>query len=177
MLSLDPNSAMVGSLASITDKPIRLDSVLPDWLENGVESSLRDSEEDVLPSFPAPLALSSAQVRTTGTPLPVVLTPMGASPGGSGTPSGGSKGVWTDLDSFYADAQAVEGNESEESEESEEESESDASNHNDNEQARAEGDSDEGPSHSQSESEGDEESGEASEENASGIGGEAILNN
>ena len=40
----DGEQALVGSLSRVTGQ---MDDLLPDWLENGVESSLRDSEDDV----------------------------------------------------------------------------------------------------------------------------------
>ncbi len=36
---------------------MQMDTVLPDWLEKGVESSLRDSEDDKPPA-PVPTAIS-----------------------------------------------------------------------------------------------------------------------
>ena len=83
-------------------------SVLPDWLEQGIESSLRDSEDDV-PS-PASHAVTSIQsavprsVASSSRNTPIVLTPTVPSPAGSfgGRPEV-SKGPWTDLDQFYAD--------------------------------------------------------------------------
>lgn len=83
---------------------MRQEGVIPDWLENGVDSSLRDTEDDAPPLPPVPLALSSAQQKKKGVMSPIVLTPTGGSPpGGSGLRNGSSKGPWTDLDKFYDD--------------------------------------------------------------------------
>lgn len=93
-----------------------LEQHLPDWLEEGAESSLRDSEDDAVPQASlgsGPRAISSA---TSNMNSPVVLTPTGgSSPAGLAQP-GGSKAKWQDLDKFYAD-------EEEESESEEESSE------------------------------------------------------
>ena len=99
-----------------------LESVLPDWLEQGVESSLRDSPEDALPPpTPVPLAISSQSMRGKGLASPVVLTPTSGatpSPSGSALRSGGA---WTDLDKFYEDDESTgEEDESGSEEESEE---------------------------------------------------------
>jgi AP-3 complex subunit beta len=85
---------------------MRMDTLLPDWLENGVESSLRDTEETAPALAPQPIL---AVQRNKGIASPVVLTPSGgSSPVGSQTRSGGSKGPWMDLDKFYADEEEVE---------------------------------------------------------------------
>jgi AP-3 complex subunit beta len=119
---------MIGTVSVITDKPMRMDDVLPDWLERGVESSLRDSEDDA-PPLDVPMALSSGGkhvMKGVLTP-PVVLTPSGGSSPRTG-------GAWRDLDSFYADAEEESEDEEEEDgddeeddeEEEEEEEESEA---------------------------------------------------
>jgi len=111
----DEDHAMLGSLGAITGRDMRGDRHLPFWLEQGIESALRDTEEDIpVVSF---TAMSSAQAQRALGPShvgsPVVLTPTeGTSPAGPGIRGGGGKGPWTDLDKFY-----------EENDESEEESE------------------------------------------------------
>lgn len=70
---------------------MQMDDLLPDWLEKGVESSLRTSEHDV------PVVVPSAAVVLTET-----------------RPS--SRTEFTDLDSFYADPEEVSEEESEASE-------------------------------------------------------------
>ncbi|KAF8871773.1 armadillo-type protein [Infundibulicybe gibba] len=84
---MDDPHATLGSISMITKKPMRSEDILPDWLENGVESSLRDVEDEA-PAPPVPLAFSSnpqQQQRMRGVPSPVVLTPTGgSSPSGTG---------------------------------------------------------------------------------------------
>ena len=105
------------------DMPPAHTRLLPDWLEHGVESSLRDSPDDlVTPTQPitaighvAPVALRSGAV-TAGRSTPVVvLTPTGS---GGPSPVGSmpNRTGFTDLDKFYE-------SESEEDEEDEEEDE------------------------------------------------------
>ncbi|KAJ7931408.1 adaptin N terminal region-domain-containing protein [Mycena leptocephala] len=115
---LDLNVAL-GSLGMITHKPMHGDYSLPDWLERGVESSLRDTEDDAPPPPPPMSFSSSAPVaqRSKGLASPVVLTPSGGSPTGG---SGGSKPQWTDLDKFYEDAEEDEDEEGSEDDEDEE---------------------------------------------------------
>ena len=109
----DDENVMIGTVSVIIGKPMRMDDVLPDWLERGVESSLRDSEDDAPPSDVL-MALSSGgkQLMKGVLTPPVVLTPSGGS-----SPRNG--GAWRDLDSFYAETEE-EGEEEEEEEEEEE---------------------------------------------------------
>ena len=110
-----------------------MDVLLPDWLEKGVESMLRDSEDDAPPAPPVPTAISSAlQMRSKGVPSPpIVLTPGVSRP----SSRNGTKGPWQDLDSFYAeeeedeeeDEEDEEGSGEESSEEEEEEEEEEES--------------------------------------------------
>ena len=104
------DKSTVGSLSAVTGKSAFTDLILPDWLEHGVESSLRDSEED---TAPAATSLSSAvqTLNKAGAP-PVILTPISSSRPESS--SGTSKGQWTNLDDFYADTEVVQAPESEE---------------------------------------------------------------
>lgn len=73
---------------------------LPEWLEQGTESSLRDTEDDIRPpglvQMPTPRSIAS----TSRGPTPIILTPMG---GHSPAATGSSPAPWTDLDKFYAD--------------------------------------------------------------------------
>ncbi|KAF9264864.1 hypothetical protein L218DRAFT_979527 [Marasmius fiardii PR-910] len=143
-------SGTIGTLGIVTGKPSAEESILPDWLEQGVEPSLRDSPEDALPPpTPVPLSISSHPGKGKGVSSPVVLTPAGgSSPTGSGSKTpGGTKGVWTDLDKFY---------ETESDEEEESESEGDAEDEEGNEQSEDE------------EEEEDGEDGEEEEEDDSG---------
>ncbi|KAJ7903631.1 adaptin N terminal region-domain-containing protein [Mycena olivaceomarginata] len=117
---LDLNVAALGSLGMITHKPMHGDTHLPDWLERGVESSLRDTEDDAPPP-PTLMSFSSSSssapiARTKGFAPPVVLSPAGGA-----SPAAGTRAQYTDLDSFYADA-----DEEDEESESEEDDEDDA---------------------------------------------------
>lgn len=114
----DLNVAALGSLGMITHKPMHGDTHLPDWLERGVESSLRDTEDDAPPP-PTLMSFSSSSApiaRTKGFAPPVVLSPAGGA-----SPAAGTRAQYTDLDSFYADA-----DEEDEESESEEDDEDDA---------------------------------------------------
>ncbi|KJA26226.1 hypothetical protein HYPSUDRAFT_198985 [Hypholoma sublateritium FD-334 SS-4] len=122
---LDDGKLQLGSLGRVTGRPMVMNDALPDWLEKGVESSLRDSEDDArVNAPPVPTAISSAGTthsqKGIATP-PIVLTP------GVSTPSSiAAKGQWTDLESFYAEEEKEEaedddGDEDEDEDESEEE--------------------------------------------------------
>jgi AP-3 complex subunit beta len=99
------------------------DRILPDWLEQGTESSLRDSPDDA-PRSAVPTALGSATPRAiSARASPVVLTPAGGSPA-----PGGARGAQTDLDQFYDDAgEEGESEEDEDEDEAEESEDSDGS--------------------------------------------------
>jgi AP-3 complex subunit beta len=123
IFSVGDENAVLGSLGMITGMSMHGDSAFPDWLEGGVESSLRNTEDDVpVTTMPAiPVTVSSAQQRLVGLPSPVILTPGGgSSPVKAGLGNGGSKGPWTDLDRFYEDGND-EGDDEEESEDEEDE--------------------------------------------------------
>lgn len=122
----DDNHNRFGSLAAVTGRWAGSDSFLLDWLEEGTESSLRDTEADV--SQPPVLAAHSSAARsissTSARPSPVVLTPVGGvSPAGSFTKQQeGTKAAYMDLDKFYEDTEDAEetdesGSESDEEEE------------------------------------------------------------
>lgn len=82
---------------------MRGDRILPDWLEEGTETSLRDTEDDTPP--PAVAAVFTSAQRSKGSSRlasPAILTPAeGSSPAGSTMRNNISKGPWTDLDKFY----------------------------------------------------------------------------
>lgn len=103
MADADDELGWVGSLSRVTGKSMQMDDLLPDWLEHGVESSLRDSEYDSVPVVVAPSALPA-----------VVLTET--------RPSSRTEG--TDLDSFYADPEELSEEESEEEEDDDDDDES-----------------------------------------------------
>ena len=74
------------------------DSFLPDWLEEGTESLLRDSVDD---------AHSNSNVTVVpiqplkGSPRLESFVALSASSASSADPNTSSKGPWTDLDKFY----------------------------------------------------------------------------
>ncbi len=116
---------------------MRNDTIIPDWLEEGVESSLRDTEED-MPQAPAyiqsiqssvPRSISSTSNRAS----PVILTPSGPSPAGSYVRQETGKAPWKDLDKFYEDTNEEE-EESETDEDEDEDEESNDEESNDEEQ-------------------------------------------
>lgn len=115
------------------------DVVLPDWLENGVESSLRDTQDDAPP--PPVLSFSSSSSHPQagkGPASSVVLAPYS-----SAEPSGPPKPRWENLDKFYDDEEESQS----ESEEGDEDSDGE------------DGEGEEGPS-SEAGSEEEEESEE-----------------
>ncbi|EJD06497.1 uncharacterized protein FOMMEDRAFT_131430 [Fomitiporia mediterranea MF3/22] len=129
--SLD-KGCVLGSLEVITGRPTGLDSSLrlPDWPEEGTDSSLRDSPEEI-PSVPVTNIAGQQQrsiAEITGTMggfgpshatlkvgSPVVLTPTGrASPSLQG--GTGGAGLWKNLDEFYEESDDETEDEDEESE-------------------------------------------------------------
>jgi len=115
----------------------------PEWMERGVESSLRDSELDsvavnvgVIPSgFGSGPVGGRSVPAAAGTgfavaSVPIVLTPTTTTTttdGGTSTPQGTTgKGAYMDLDAFYADAEEEDEEESDSVSEPESESESGA---------------------------------------------------
>jgi len=73
---------------------------LPEWLEQGTESSLRNTEDDIRPPGLAQMTVPRSIASTSHGPTPIILTPTG---GHSPAATGGSPAPWTDLDKFYAD--------------------------------------------------------------------------
>jgi AP-3 complex subunit beta len=116
----------LGTLGLVLGRDVPDARLLPDWLEHGVESSLRYVPDDALPSSSAAavavtaighVAPSSSRAGSGGHSTPiVVLTPVGSSGGPSPAGSVPNKAGWADLDAFYA-------SESEEEEEEESEDE------------------------------------------------------
>jgi AP-3 complex subunit beta len=120
----------LGTLGLVLGRDVPNARLLPDWLEHGVDSSLRHVPGDALPSSSAAAAAavtaighvapSSSRVGTGGHSTPiVVLTPVGSSEGPSPAGSVPNKAGWADLDAFYASESEEE--EEEEDEESEDE--------------------------------------------------------
>ena len=114
----EDGNALIGSLSVVLGGPMPMDNLLPDWLEKGVEPSLRDSEDDK-PIVPVVTAISSTSTgqRSKTMTMPVILTPMSTSRPSSRQEN--TRGVIAqDLESFYADAIDSEEEESEEDEQS-----------------------------------------------------------
>lgn len=124
--NLDDDRLQFGTLGAVTGRE-SLESHLPDWLEEGTEPSLRDSEEDA-PTAPVVTQISSQasavprqiSARTT----PIILSPSGSHMNSSNRQNG-AKTNYMDLDKFYEDANDEEEEEETESDESDEESEED----------------------------------------------------
>ncbi|KAI0048976.1 hypothetical protein FA95DRAFT_973714 [Auriscalpium vulgare] len=114
---------LLGTLTLLTGHDMRGDRILPDWLEQGVMSSLRDTEDDTpaphtVPAAIAHYARAGAAASGAASPI-VVLTPAGSS-GPSPAGSIPNKAAFTDLEAFYA-------SEDEESDEDESEEEGEGS--------------------------------------------------
>ena len=82
---------------------------LPEWLEQGTESSLRDTEDDVQPPGLAQVTAPRSIASTSHGPTLLFLTPTG---GHSPAATDSSPAPWTDLDKFYADVDEVTGSDS-----------------------------------------------------------------
>lgn len=147
------------------DVPSAHARVLPDWLEHGVESSLRDSPDDsAIAAAPPPTAIghvaagalrSGAATGGRSSPV-VVLTPIGS---GGPSPAGSvpNRGAWKDLDSFYA-------SESEEDDEEEGDDADDDDDDDDDEEEGGEEEEGEGPEEEEEEGvEGSDDEEEKSE--------------
>ncbi|KAL5485750.1 APL6 [Sanghuangporus weigelae] len=120
---------VLGSLQIITGRPTGLESSmrLPDWPEEGTDSSLRDSQEEY-PSVPASSLASqrSASDAPTRTSSQIGLMPTGRE---SPNLQGGTSrlGQWKSLDEFYDESDSDEEEEEEEtSDEVEHEEETDS---------------------------------------------------
>lgn len=141
---------MIGSSSAVTGKPTLGEPILPDWLEKGVESSLRDTEEDIAPPPVVPIALSSAEQQKMRER--VSLTPTSRPDvGAQGT---SSKVLLTDLDKFYEEEDDEEKDEDEEEEGGEEEEE----------ESDEEGESEDGHSSNESSQEGSVDDASSEEE-------------
>ncbi|KAJ3481196.1 hypothetical protein NLI96_g7828 [Meripilus lineatus] len=160
---LGDERALLGSLSAVTGKGTLDASILPDWLEQGIDSSLRDTEDDVpQPPSHTVTSIQSGVPRSIGASnrnTPIVLTPTGSSPAGSYVRQENAKSPWTDLDQFYADTNTDE--EQEQDEESEEE-----------EEEEEEGEDGEGEGGQSEESEGEEDTDEQEETTSDEEGGE-----
>ena len=124
-------------MGAVTGKDMRGDCILPFWLEQGIESSLRDSEEDTpvvsfttMSSVPAQHSIEPSHVVS-----PVVLTPTESTSFTTPAIRGdGAKGPFTDLDKFYADEEDEATDEKDENSEDESDSEGQPGEHEDEEE-------------------------------------------
>ncbi|KAI0313175.1 adaptin N terminal region-domain-containing protein [Amylostereum chailletii] len=113
---IDDDREMLGTMTLVTGREMRGERFLPDWLEEGIESALRDSEDDLqrVAAPPVPRAIANyANVKgaqQSQSQSPVVLTPTG-----SGSPAGSApKKAYGDLNDFYASSESEESGEDEE---------------------------------------------------------------
>ena len=120
----------LGTLGLVLGRDLPQARLLPDWLEHGVEPSLRDSPDDAAPPTSAVTAIghvatasSRSGAGTGGHSTPVIVLTPGGSGGPSPSGSVPNKGAWMDLDEFYASESEEEDEEDEESEEDGEEEE------------------------------------------------------
>ncbi|KAG8213201.1 adaptin N terminal region-domain-containing protein [Butyriboletus roseoflavus] len=108
----------IGSLGIVTGKTTLGDSILPEWLEGGIDPSLRQNEEDALPVGPPPQAFGSASSTAPKTLGSAGVTPVVLTPTGNSTPVHEAKETWRDLDKFYASDKDKKDSESSSEEES-----------------------------------------------------------
>lgn len=140
------------------DETLVLDSFdedVPEWMEKGVESKLRDSEDDnAATRKPVITAMGSGNFNRGGQASgsvsgagagaassigPVVLVPTNLA-GTSEAVASENKKTWRDLDSFYADTEVVEEVEdSDEDEDSEEDEDEDDGSDDDGEEVSSDG--------------------------------------
>lgn len=102
---------ILGTLTAVCGKEPSVEAIaaLPDWLEHGVDSALRHSEEPIAPVVTALSSSSAPTGKVAAAASPIVLTPRVASPSSQvGSGVGGGKGPWMDLDKFYEDTQEAE---------------------------------------------------------------------
>lgn len=157
----EDGNALIGSLSVVLGGPMPMDNLLPDWLEKGVEPSLRDSEDDK-PIVPVVTAISSTSTgqRSKTMTMPVILTPMSTSRPSSRQEN--TRGVIAqDLESFYADAIDSEEEESEEDEQSQDDE------HHDEDEGEDEGEDDDSDEETEGAGGSSESDDEAKEESAS----------
>jgi AP-3 complex subunit beta len=155
----------LGTLGLVLGRDVTYARILPDWLEHGVESSLRVSPDDAPTVTPAAItalghvAGSSSRhgIGSGGHSTPiVVLTPTGS---GGPSPAGSvpTKSGWADLDKFYAS----ESEEDEEEDNAEEEGDSEEEDEDESEDGEEDGENGEG-----SEREGDHQFDSGQEKDA-----------
>ncbi|KAF5391397.1 hypothetical protein D9757_002040 [Collybiopsis confluens] len=147
----EQENATIGALSIVTGKSSLSDPILPDWLEQGVESSLRDSPDDI-PTAPVPLSFSSASnsgVRLV--PNSTIAPPV------SGPSSPAGRKWANNLDDFFNEEDESDGEESDESEGGDDEEEADEEDKDREEEQEEEEESDEGRIEQSDESDKDDE--------------------
>ena len=124
----------LGTLGLVLGRDVPNGRMLPDWLEHGVEASLRVSPDDGRATPAAVTAIGNVATPGFSTPrtrigsggpsTPIVVLTPAASGGPSPVGSVPNKSGWTDLDKFYAsDSEEEEEDEEEDDEEEEQEDE------------------------------------------------------
>ncbi|KAJ3829990.1 adaptin N terminal region-domain-containing protein [Lentinula raphanica] len=147
----EPSNVIIGSSAIITGKPTLNDNMIPDWLEEGVESALRDSPDDAL-SAPVPV-LSVSSADPLNNPSNMMVSDQNVGKPSLTVPNGRK---WaSNLDDFFNEEDTNEDDES-----SEEDEDEDGDGEEDGEEADAVEDSIEGHDEEEISSEDDSENGE-----------------
>ncbi|EGN98995.1 hypothetical protein SERLA73DRAFT_168569 [Serpula lacrymans var. lacrymans S7.3] len=119
--------SLIGSLSLTVGKDVGSNTVLPEWLESGIDPTLRVNEDDPVLTPSVTTARSQYPIVSANT-APIVLTPnQSTSP-----PGNGSKVPWKDLDKFYEDESSEETEESESNSDGEHSNESEEDSHEDN---------------------------------------------
>lgn len=94
---------------------------LPEWLEQGIDPTLRDSDDDVpqaVSSMSMVQAISSQGIPSQRAVASAGATPIVLTPTGGSTPKDAND--WRDLDKFYASESESEGEDDEDEDEGEE---------------------------------------------------------
>ncbi|KAG2750562.1 hypothetical protein P692DRAFT_20730249 [Suillus brevipes Sb2] len=113
---------------------------LPEWLEQGIDPALRDSDDDAPQVALSSMvqAISSQGISSQRVPTPAGSTPVVLTPAGGSTPKDTKD--WRDLNKFYASESESEEEEEEEGEEEEDGSGTDENSGEDEETSEDEGD-------------------------------------
>lgn len=114
---------------------------LPEWLEQGIDPALRDSDDDAPQVASSVQAISSQATSSQRVPTPAGSTPVVLTPIGGSTPKDTKD--WRDLNKFYASESESE-DESEEEEEEEVEEGSGIGEHSSEDEETSEDEEDEG---------------------------------
>lgn len=100
------NGFSLATSSLVIGRAMALAQDLPEWLEQGTESSLRDTEDDIRPPGLVQVSSPRSIASISHGPTPITLTPTG---GHSPAATGSSPAPWTDLDKFYADVEEAAG--------------------------------------------------------------------